>query len=161
MGMAAAMGPGAGGPGMGMGMPGGGMLGMGGGALGALGDGLGLSGGPAEPTYRVVAAPHSRSLLFRGTERDLQIVADVVTVLNTPADKSLPKLKSLRAYRLRFADPGELAQTFHQLELEANVQAGPPESKLLFVVGPEELLPEIEEAVKALDVEDKAPGRGM
>jgi type II secretory pathway component GspD/PulD (secretin) len=148
----------AGGPGGGMG----GMMMPGGGGLGALG-GLGLLGGAAGalPTGRAAHDPRTNALVVAGTEKDVALAADVVAALNAPADKPLPKLKHLRAYRLRFADPTELAQVLQQLELDASIVAGPQGSKLLFAAGPDDLLQDLDEAVKLLDAQgEKKAGGG-
>jgi hypothetical protein len=135
------------------GAPGGfGALGFGGGALGMLG----ALGGPVElgPTHRLAVDDRSGSLLARGTDRDLQLTAELVAVLETPSDKPLPKLTRLRAYRLRHAQAADLVEAFNSLDLDARIVAE-PNSNLLFAAGPEERLKEIDEAIKTLDVAGK------
>src|SRR5262249_28986032 len=136
----------------GMAMPGGFPAG-----LGALGIG---GGGLAGPSYRAAMDARTPALVVAGSGRDVAVAADFVTAMNAPADKPLPKLEHLRAYRLRFADPAELAAVFQQLELEASIVPGPQGSKLLFAAGADELLQELDEAVKALDVQGEKKAAG-
>lgn len=102
----------------------------------------------------VAADARTRSLVVRGTEKELQIAADLVAVLEMPDDKPLPQFKSLRAFSLKHADADELADVLYQLEPEVQI-AALPEAKLLIVVGSEEAMKDLGDAIKELDVPTK------
>src|SRR5438045_537330 len=53
--------------------------------------------------FRVAWDTRTASILVRGLPSDFQLVTEFLAVLNTPADKPLPKLKVLRAFRLKHA----------------------------------------------------------
>jgi hypothetical protein len=106
-----------------------------------------------------VAVDHrTRSLIVRGTEKDLQIVADLVAVLDLEKGKTaalpLAKGRNLRAFNLRYADAKEIAKVLTNLNLNARM-AFPPKSNLIIVIGSETEMKEIGEVVDALDVEVK------
>ncbi len=143
------------------GAPGGGVPANLGGALGLGGmGGLGGFGGGGLGTHRIAIDNRTKSLIVRGTEKDLRIATDLVTVLNTPADKALPKVKNLSAFKLRHANPEELSETLGELELKVRI-AAVPDSKLLIVAGSADEITDITEVIEALDVagkpEDKKP----
>ncbi len=140
-GMMGAMGPG------GM-MPGGGVP-MGGGFAG-------FGSGPG--SWRLAVDQRTRSLIVRGTERDLQTVADLVAVLDLPAGKPIPKVKNLRAYQLRHANAEELTQVLQLLELDVRI-VPLPKANLLILAGAEEAMKEIGSVIEELDVEQKAPAK--
>jgi hypothetical protein len=120
-------------------------LGVGGGMFG-IRDGL--------ASLRLAVDGRTRSLIVRGSERDLQTAADLVTVLDLPPGKPVPKIKNLRAYKLRHANAGELADVLRALELD--VRLVPIEKgNFLIVAGPEAAMTEIGETIEQLDVESK------
>jgi hypothetical protein len=132
-------------PAGGVGMMGGFGFGGGfGGALGALGGGMG-------PTVRVTIHPRTSSLIVRGSVKDLQVATDLVTVLDRPADKPLPEVKSLRAFKLKHADADALVQTVQELEIPVGVVPLSGE-KIILATGPDEALRELVELVTELDV---------
>jgi len=139
------------------GVPGSGGVGFpGGGFGGGLGGGLGGFGGGfvAPPPWRVTIDARTRAMVVRGTERDLQIANDLVAIVEAPADKPLPAVKSLRAFRLQHAKADELQTVLEELELETRVVSAPA-AKLLIASGSEEVLRELADIVKELDVEVK------
>jgi hypothetical protein len=180
---------GIGGAGIG-GFAGGPMPGQLGGGFGALGFGgggamlgSGFAGGMAREAVtsltsgqtRLVADLRAHKLLARGPERDLEIIADLVTVLNASPKKPLPKLKNLHVFPLKYADPHRVAAAVTLLGIGARITplafdpaGGPaPDSeegaapRLLFVRGTEEQLREIRQVIEAMDVrvpeEDAGP----
>jgi hypothetical protein len=139
-------------------------VGGGQGALGAFGGGLGVGGGGpggfgTAATWRLVTDDRTHSLVIRGTEVDLQIAADLVAVLDLPADKPIPKVKTLHAFKLRFADGDELADVLRRLELKARLVAFPGQedrrANLIVVRASEDVIKEIGSVIEQLDVEVK------
>jgi hypothetical protein len=164
---AMAAGPGAliGGPPGGLGI-GGGMLGFGGGALGGAGIGGGrpgglgggqgaLGGGVGGPTWRLAADPRTKSLIIRGSEKEVDIAADLVAVLDLPADKPLPKVKNLRAYKLKHASAQDLNAVLNSL-LDARM-VPVEKGNILIVAGSEDVMKDIDGVVEALDIEVQQP----
>jgi beta-lactamase regulating signal transducer with metallopeptidase domain len=123
----------------------------------------GLSGGPGgggsmeSPRLvngSVAVDKRTHSLIIRGTDRDLQIAADLVAVLDLEKDKPVPKVESLRAFNLRHARAKDIADVLRNLNLNAAF-AFPPKSNLVIVIGSEAEMKEIGEVIDALDVEVK------
>jgi hypothetical protein len=117
--------------------------------------------GPA-PGWHVTVDDRTRSLIVRGSRRDLRVAADLVAVLDTPPGKPLPKVSSLRAFKLRFARAPKLAEILEALELKARAVAM-PKTNTLIVAGSDEVLKEVGDLVQELDVEGKGkeePGEG-
>ncbi|HEV3237451.1 MAG TPA: secretin N-terminal domain-containing protein, partial [Gemmataceae bacterium] len=84
----------------GLGLGGGGLTGIGGGGL--IGAAGGVPGaGPM--SWRIAEDPRTKSLVVRGPEKVIEIAADLVAVLDLPADKPIPAVKNLRAYKLKHA----------------------------------------------------------
>jgi type II secretory pathway component GspD/PulD (secretin) len=138
------IGPGGGGAGLG-GAPGG----IGGGALGALG---GPAGSMAGPSWRLTADPRTKSLIIRGSEKDIDLAGDLVTVLDLPADKPMPKVKTLRAYKLKHANAGELNAVLFTLEMDARM-VPVEKGNILIVAGSEDVMKDMDSVVEALDIE--------
>ncbi|MCI0638118.1 MAG: hypothetical protein L0Y72_06365 [Gemmataceae bacterium] len=144
-----------GGAGLGGLAPGGGQpgvppgLGLGGGALGFVG------GGGAPPTdWRVTIDMRSHAVIVRASEKDLQIAADLITVLDNAPGKPLPKVKTLRAIELKHADATHVDQIL--MELNVPVRLVPlPEAKLIISAGPENVLNDVGDLVKELDVPER------
>jgi hypothetical protein len=146
-------------PGPGLGLGGG--FGVGGGqphGLGVGGGGFGFAGSPMPaaptPTWRLAIDERTRSLIFRGTAEDLQTVGEIVALAELPADKPLPALQHVRAFRLKHADPAELIDKLNQLEIGVRLAAFEG-SKIIIALGSESAKIEIADLVKALDIEAK------
>jgi hypothetical protein len=161
----------------GFGLAGGPMPGLGGFAGGVtsgrlLAQAFGMAGGPPPVDHavdwtafgktKVVADPRSKTLLARGPERDLQVIADLVTVLNGNSRKPLPKVKNLHVFKLKYADPEEVATAVLQLGIEARATAFPPtpesdedQPRLLIARGTDEQIREIRQVVEAMDVRSR------
>ena len=112
-----------------------------------------------EPQLHLVVDPRTRSLLIRGTAIEVQVAKDLVAVLETPANKPVPKVKSLEAFQLKHADADELANVIQELGVKVQMVAMPM-AKLLVVAGRPEELRSIRQVVEQLDVvapEEPAP----
>jgi type II secretory pathway component GspD/PulD (secretin) len=129
-----------------------GIVGGGGGALGAVG---GFGGMGVLPRWRLAVDARTQALIVRGAEEDLRIASDLVAVLDQPAGKAPPAVKSLRAFPLAHADADELAQVLGELNLPART-VPVSTKKLLIATGPEEALKEVGEVIKELDVAVKS-----
>lgn len=152
------------------------------GGVGALGGGIGgfagapafgMAGGPAPPpsvqgaiagATRLAADTSSGALLARGPERDLKVIADVVTVLNTAPGKPLSKVKNVHAFRLKYANPEDVGTAVALLGIEARLaplrmpdgDAGSEDQRrFLFALGTEEQIRDIAEVIEGMDVEPK------
>jgi type II secretory pathway component GspD/PulD (secretin) len=107
-------------------------------------------------SWRLAMEGKTRSLIVRGSEKNLQTAADLVAVLDLPKDKPIPRVKSLRAFRLRHAEASALAEELKKLEMNVRI-VGDAESNTLVVAGPEAEMKEIADVIEQLDVENKAP----
>ena len=127
----------------------GGFAGVGGiGGLGALGIG-GFGGGT--PSFQVSVDSRTRSLVVRASEKNLQLTADLIAVLDLPKNKPVPEVKSLRVFTLKHAEAEELMNTLQAAGVEARMVAL-GEAKMLVVAGTEEAMKEVGDLVKDLDV---------
>lgn len=141
---------GAGGPGMAK------MMGMGGGmAAGMPGMGVvGYLGG----TWRLAVDPRTRSVIIRGTDKDLRMAQDLIEALDGADGAGAVKLKNVRIFRLKHASADEVQGILQTLDIKATVAAA-PKGRLLVVAGPEGVLKEVADVIEALDVESKS-GKG-
>jgi type II secretory pathway component GspD/PulD (secretin) len=137
-------------PGPNGGLGGGGDFGSGGGSFGGGGVGTGVA---------IVVHKCTNSLVVRGTKREIQVATDLITVLETPSEKELPKTSSLLAIQLMHADADDLNELLEELDVEAGLLPLAA-AKLLIIVGSTDDMQEISEVVKQLDVptSDKKPG---
>jgi type II secretory pathway component GspD/PulD (secretin) len=142
----------------------GGAGGPGGGAPGGPGRG-GFGGNAFDPADEVpimnstgivargLADPRTRSLIVRGTQKDQQLAADLVAVLDTPEDKTLPAVKAIRAFRLQHLDADDLVAMLHQLDPNMGYRLAPiARMKLLLATGSDAQMKELTDAVKKLDI---------
>jgi hypothetical protein len=107
---------------------------------------------PAAIVCRALGDPRTRSLIVRGTEKDLQLAADLIAILDTPDNKPLPDVKSLKAFRLQHLDVNDFVGMMEKLNPNLNyhlVSAG--RLKLVLACGSDEQMSEVSEAVKELD----------
>jgi hypothetical protein len=119
----------------------------------------GYSRAPTGPEqgWRFTVDPRTSSLIVRGSPRILQVAADLVAVLDTPPGSPLPQAKSLRGFRLRFANPREVADILRQLNIPDARVVALEKANLLVVMASDAELKEIGNLVKDLDVEVKKP----
>ncbi len=96
----------------------------------------------------------TRSLIVRGTEKDIQAVAEFVAILDLPPNKPIPKLKNLHAFKLRFANPENVSEVLKALNIDVLV-AKIPKSTILLLNGPEAAIKEAAEIIEALDADVK------
>jgi type II secretory pathway component GspD/PulD (secretin) len=103
-------------------------------------------------SWRVTEDPRTKSLIVRGPDRIIDLATDLVAVLDLPADKQMPTVKNLRAYKLKHAKAEELNTVLTNLELDARtvpVEKG----NILIVAGNEDVIKEIDGVVEALDID--------
>jgi beta-lactamase regulating signal transducer with metallopeptidase domain len=113
------------------------------------------SAGPASGSPCLFAIDgRTRSLIARGTEKALQVVADFVAILDLPDDKPIPKLKNVHAFKLRFAKPSVVNQVLKELNIDVLV-AQIPKSNIILLNGPDPAIKEATEIIEALDAEVK------
>jgi hypothetical protein len=102
---------------------------------------------------RALGDPRTRSLIVRGVEKHLQLAADLVAILDTPDNKPLPEVKSLKAFRLQHLDANDFVGIMEKLNPNLNyhlVSVG--RLKLVLARGSDEQMNEVAEAVKELDI---------
>jgi hypothetical protein len=105
---------------------------------------------------RAVADVRTRSLIVRGTAKDLQLAADVVAVLDTAEDKPLPGVTSFKPFRLEHIDAVDFVGILQSLEPNPAYRVVPVgRMKLLLATGTDEQLKELADAVKELDTPAK------
>jgi hypothetical protein len=147
-----------GGMGSGMGPPGGAPPGMGGtaGFGGGAGSGgmMGMGGSGQVHGWRLAVDGRTNCLVVRGSEHDLQMASDLVAMLDLPEGKPMPRLKNIRAFKLKFADPEQVAMMLQALEINATI-APAPKATLLIVSGSEAAMKEVAEVIEAVDVQGK------
>jgi hypothetical protein len=120
----------------------------------ATGATTGSASGPV--ICRAVADQRTRSLIVRGTAKDLQLAADVVAVLDTAEDKPLPGVTSLKAFRLKHVDAVDLVGILQALDDSITYRLAPVgRMKLLLATGTDEQMKELADAVKELDIPAK------
>jgi type II secretory pathway component GspD/PulD (secretin) len=107
-------------------------------------------------TWRVAEDPRTKSLIVRGPEKVIDIAADLVAVLDLPADKPMPTVKNLRAYKLKHAKAEELNAVLTNLELDARI-VPVDKGNILIVSGAEDVMKEIDGVVEALDIDVPEP----
>ena len=124
----------------------------------AIGQATGATSGSATGPVicRAVADVRTRSLIVRGTAKDLQLAADVVAVLDTPDDKPLPGTTALKAFRLKHVDAVDLVGILQALDDNIKCRLAPVgRMKLLLATGTDEQVKELADAVKELDIPAK------
>lgn len=120
------------------------------GGFGVLGFG-GAGFGGEVPAFHIVVEQRTRSVIVRGTEKNVRLAAEVVAVLDQPPNKPLPEVKGLRALPLKHASADELTQTLQELMLEARI-VPLAAAKMILVAGEEASMKEVTDLIKDLDV---------
>ena len=108
---------------------------------------------PATIVCRALGDLRTRSLIVRGTEKDLQLAADLSAILDTPDNKPLPEVKALKAFRLQHLDANDFVGMMEKLNPHLDyhlVSIG--RLKLVLARGSDEQMNEVAEAVKELDI---------
>jgi hypothetical protein len=114
------------------------------------------SNAPEPVVCRAVADVRTRSLIVRGTAKDLQLAADVVAVLDTAEDKPLPGVTSFKPFRLKHADAVDFVGILQALDPNPAYRVVPVgRMKILLATGTDEQMKELAEAVKELDIPAK------
>jgi type II secretory pathway component GspD/PulD (secretin) len=124
--------------------------GPGGGSGGVGGFAGGAPPGPAHES-RIFLDERTGSIVVRGPDSEVQVAADLVTLLDSPADAPLPDVKSMKAFTLKHATANSIAELANTLNLHVAVLPL-DEAKLLVVAGPSEAMRELGDLVKTLDV---------
>jgi beta-lactamase regulating signal transducer with metallopeptidase domain len=138
-------------PGMGMRMgPAGGAPGK----MGAMGSGMGAA--MSAPTWRIAVDRATNSLVMRGTERDLKLVADLITVLDGDAGTSVPRIATFTVIRLKHRSVDDVLPVLQELDVGVRI-VNEPRTNTLLVNGSEEAVKEVKELVNALDVAVSRP----
>jgi hypothetical protein len=100
-----------------------------------------------------LADPRTRSLVVRGTDKDLLLAADVVAILDTPEGKELPAVKHVKAFRLQHIDAIDLAAMLQALDPQMTYRLSPVgRMKILLASGTDDQMKELADAVKKLDI---------
>lgn len=132
-----------------------GMLGFGGmPTAGGIGCFLGDGGVKPIPVWRATAQARTRSVVVRGSDRHLGVAADLVAILDRPADAPLPKLRVVKAFALKHATAEELSEVVAALSFD-DTKVATPEGRVLALVAPDDVVKSVAELVKELDVPDK------
>jgi hypothetical protein len=118
---------------------------------GAIGCFIGSGGLNATPVWRAVAEPRARAVVVRGSDRHLKVAADLVALLDRPADAPLPQLHVVRAFALKHATAEELEEVIDALSFD-DMKVASPGERLLAVVAPDDAADSVAELVKELDV---------
>lgn len=110
-----------------------------------------VTGDVDDGVFRVVVSNRTRSLVIRGSDMELRIATDLIAVLESPAEKPIPKVKSLSVFSLKHAEADELEPVLTRLDLEVRLLALPA-AKLLIATGVEDHLKSLADIVRELDV---------
>jgi type II secretory pathway component GspD/PulD (secretin) len=109
---------------------------------------------PVSPTLRLAVDQRTRTLFVRGTEKELDAVADLVGILDSDPAKPAPEGRNARVIRLRYAKVPEVTQVLTGLNLQGQVIALPRTNALLLIGTDSEK--EVRTVIEKLDVESKA-----
>ncbi len=117
-----------------------------------------IPGAPGVPsTLRIAVDQRTRTLFARGTEKELDAVAEVVSLLDADPSKSAPEGKSSRIIRLRYAKVPEVQQVLTGLGLQNQVVYLPRTNAMLLVGTEGEK--EIRAVLEKLDVEPRTTSK--
>jgi hypothetical protein len=109
------------------------------------------------PTLRIAVDQRTRTLFVRGTEKELEAVADLVAILDADPAKPAPEGKSARVIRLRYAKVPEVTQVLTGLNLQGHVIALPRTNAMLLTGTDAEK--EVRAVIEKLDVESRTPSK--
>jgi hypothetical protein len=125
--------------------------------FGGLGGSVVFGGGfgvPTVPVWRATVEERTKAVIVRGASKHLKVAADLVALLDRPANAPLPKLQVVKAFALKHADSASLVRVIEALSFD-DVKLASPDEKLLVVLGPDEATTVIAALVKELDVPGK------
>jgi hypothetical protein len=114
-----------------------------------------VPGATAPNSLRMAVDARTHTLFVRGTEKELEAVADLVAVLDADPSKPAPEGKSARVIRLRHAKVPEVMQVLTGLGYQGQILPLPRTGTLL-LTGPEAESKEVRSVIEKLDVEHKA-----
>lgn len=124
-----------------------------GGAGGCIvGGGLGFP--YTAPLWRSSIDQRIKAVIIRGAAEHIRVTADLVSLLDRPANTPIPKLLTLQAFELKHAHAAELHNIFNELQFD-DLGAISPTEKLLVVRAREADRPTVAELVKELDTPTK------
>jgi hypothetical protein len=104
---------------------------------------------------RLAVDARTRTLFARAVPKDLEVIADIVAVLDNPADKALPEGKSARLVRLSHVKAPDVIQILNGLGLQAQTIVLPKMNALL-LLGSESDTKETRVVIEKMDVEKAA-----
>ena len=78
-------------------------------------------------------------MIVRGSDRHLNVAADLVAILDRPADAPLPKLQVIKAFALKHATAEELAEVINALSFD-DVKLATPDEHLLALIAPDDVV---------------------
>ena len=94
-------------------------------------------------------------MIVRGSDRHLNVAADLVAIFDRPANAPLPKLQVIKAFTLKHATAEELVEVIDALSFD-DVKMATPDEHVLALIAPDDVVKSVAELVKELDV----PGKG-
>jgi hypothetical protein len=113
------------------------------------------TGGNVTPVWRATAQARTRAVIVRGSDRHLNVAADLVAILDRPANAPLPKLQVVKAFALKHATAEELVEVINALSFD-DAKLATPDEHVLALIAPDDVVRSVAELVKELDV----PGDG-
>src|SRR5262249_31682220 len=93
-------------------------------------------------------------VVVRGSDRHLNVAADLVAVLDRPANAPLPKLQVVKAFALKHATAEELTEVINSLSFD-DAKLASPDERLLLLVAPDDVAKAVADWGKELDVPGK------
>lgn len=118
---------------------------------GAIGCFIGTGGANSTPVWRATAQVRTRAVIVRGSEQHLKVAADLVAILDRPANAPLPELRVIKAFALKHATAQELAEVIEALSFE-DVKLATLDGHLLALIAPDDVVKSVAELVRELDV---------
>lgn len=109
---------------------------------------------PEPPQLRVLTDIRAGAVIVRGREEDIQIAAEIISVLESPAGKPLPKTKFIEAISLTHAQASDMASLADGLDLPIRT-VGLTDLKMVIGFGPDDMLRKWGRMVRDLDVPDR------
>lgn len=114
---------------------------------------------PAQPPaarWHVSPDPRSGVVFVRGRPEDVQLSAEIISVLESPLGKPLPKTEKIQAFKLSHANPEEITNLTDNLGIPVRlISLDLP--RLVIAAGPPEALADWAAMVKEVDVPARKP----